>query len=72
MTQVFLASRNAKTAKRFATAKPKRVGKGKFRARATVEVPKRWKGRFRYASCFPYNGGMGDPHLGCPKRKYKF
>src|SRR4051812_6021284 len=51
--------------------KGKRV-KGRFRATALVRIPKAWKGRFRYASCFPYNGGMGDPHLGCPKRKYKF
>jgi hypothetical protein len=49
----------------------KRV-KGRFRARASVRLPAAWKGRFRYASCFPYNGGMGDPHLGCPKKRYKF
>jgi hypothetical protein len=49
----------------------KRV-KGRFRARVSVRIPAAWKGRFRYASCFPYNGGMGDPHLGCPKRRYKF
>ena len=29
----YLSSRNAKTAKRFASAVPKRIGKGKFRAR---------------------------------------
>src|SRR3954467_3790859 len=49
----------------------KRV-KGRFRASALVRIPVAWKGRFRYASCFPYNGGMGDPHLGCPKRRYRF
>jgi hypothetical protein len=49
----------------------KRV-KGRFRARASVRIPAAWKGRFRYASCFPYNGGMGDPRLGCPKKRYKF
>jgi hypothetical protein len=46
--------------------------KGRFRASALVRIPPSWKGRFRYASCFPYNGGMGDPHLGCPKKRYKF
>jgi hypothetical protein len=51
--------------------KGKRV-KGRFRASALVRIPVAWKGRFRYASCFPYNGGMGDPRLGCPKRSYKF
>lgn len=49
----------------------KRV-KGRFRARASIRIPAAWKGRFRYASCFPYNGGMGDPRLGCPKTRYKF
>ena len=34
--------------------------------------PPAWKGRFRYASCFPYNAGMGNPKLGCPKKSYKF
>jgi hypothetical protein len=51
--------------------KGKRV-KGRFRARALVRIPKAWKGHFRYASCFPYNAGMGNPKLGCPKKKYKF
>jgi hypothetical protein len=51
--------------------KGKRV-KGRFRATAQVRIPKAWKGRFRYASCFPYNAGMGNPKLGCPKKKYKF
>jgi hypothetical protein len=49
----------------------KRV-KGRFRSRVSVRIPASWNGRFRYASCFPYNGGMGDPHLGCPKKRYKF
>jgi hypothetical protein len=66
----YLSSRNAKKAKRFATAVPKRIGKGKFRARATVEVPDSWNGRFRYASCFRYSkgSGMGDPKASCPRR----
>jgi hypothetical protein len=46
--------------------------KGRFRASANVRLPAAWKGRFRYASCFPYNRGMGNPKLGCPKRRYKF
>jgi hypothetical protein len=51
--------------------KGKRV-KGRFRASAQVRIPAAWKGRFRYASCFPYNAGMGNPKLGCPKKRYKF
>jgi hypothetical protein len=51
--------------------KGKRV-KGRFRASAVVRIPESWKGRFRYASCFPYNAGMGNPKLGCPKKRYRF
>ena len=51
--------------------KGKRV-KGRFRATTQVRIPKAWKGRFRYASCFPYNAGMGNPKLGCPRKNYKF
>jgi len=47
--------------------KGKRV-KGRFRASALVRIPRSWAGRFRYASCFPYNAGMGSPKLGCPKQ----
>jgi hypothetical protein len=46
--------------------------KGRFRASAQVRIPAAWQGRFRYASCFPYNAGMGNPRLGCPKKRYKF
>lgn len=53
------------------TRRGKRV-KGRFRASALVRIPRAWRGRFRYASCFPYSGGMGDPRLGCPKRRYRF
>ena len=50
----------------------RQVVKGRFRASAQVRIPKAWKGRFRYASCFPYNAGMGNPKLGCPKKSYRF
>ncbi len=49
----------------------KRV-KGRFRARTLVRIPAAWHGSFRYASCFPYNAGMGNPKLGCPKTRYRF
>ena len=49
-----------------------KVRKGRFRATALVRIPKAWQGRFRYASCFPYNAGMGNPKLGCPKKTYRF
>jgi hypothetical protein len=49
-----------------------KIKKGRFRATAVVHIPRAWKGRFRYASCFPYNAGMGNPKLGCPKKRYRF
>ena len=49
-----------------------KIRKGRFRATAVVRVPASFKGRFRYASCFPYNAGMGNPKLGCPKKRYTF
>jgi hypothetical protein len=66
-----IASRAAKSTTRPLKRKGKRVP-GRFRASADVRLPAAWKGRFRYASCFPYNAGMGNPELGCPKRRYKF
>ena len=53
-------------------SKKRRPVKGRFRASAQVRIPAAWKGRFRYASCVPYNAGMGNPRLGCPKQNYKF
>jgi len=61
-----------KTAPLAKRVKTRRTRRGRFMARATVRIPKAWQGRFRYASCFPYNAGLGDPKLGCPKRKYRF
>ena len=65
------APRAAKAKTKPVMRKGKRV-KGRFRARADVRIPAAWKGRFRYASCFPYNAGMGNPTIGCPKKKYRF
>jgi hypothetical protein len=67
--------RRAPLAARVKTKPVKRKGKvrkGRFRATALVRIPKAWGGHFRYASCFPYNAGMGNPKLGCPKKRYKF
>jgi len=69
-----LAAR-AKTKPVRAKAKGKKKGKiikGRFRASALVRIPQAWGGRFGYASCFPYNAGMGNPKLGCPKKRYTF
>jgi hypothetical protein len=66
-----IASRAAKSETRPLKRKGKRV-RGRFRSVAQVRIPAAWKGRFRYASCFPYNAGMGNPKLGCPKTRYRF
>jgi hypothetical protein len=77
-TFFYVGQAGKKTAPRAAKVKTepvKRKGKrvkGRFRASAAVRIPEAWKGRFRYASCFPYNAGMGNPKLGCPKRRYRF
>jgi hypothetical protein len=72
-TNFYLARPGAKSAPRVATAKPKRIGRGRFKAVATVRVPRAWKGGFRYGSCFRYSegSGLGDPKASCPKR-YRF
>ena len=72
-TIFYLGPRDAKTAKPVARAKPRKVGRGRFEATATVRLPRAWKGAFRYGSCFRYSegSGMGAPGVACPKR-YRF
>ena len=77
-TLFYVGKAGKPTAPLAARAKTKRVKrkgkvrKGRFRAAALVRIPRAWKGEFRYASCFPYNAGMGNPKLGCPKKRYRF
>jgi hypothetical protein len=63
----------AKRAQLRATAKTRRVRAGRFVARATVRIPKSFKGRFRYVSCFGYSkgSGMGDPSVRCPRKSIR-
>jgi hypothetical protein len=72
-TNFYLARPGAKSAPRVATAKPERIGRGRFKAVATVRLPRAWRGGFRYGSCFRYSegSGLGDPKASCPKR-YRF
>jgi hypothetical protein len=72
-TIFYLGPRDAKTAKPAARAKPRKIGRGRFKATATVKLPRAWKGAFRYGSCFRYSegSGMGAPSATCPKR-YRF
>ena len=72
-TTFYLGPKDAKSAKPFARARPRRIGKGRFKATATVKLPREWNGEFRYGSCFRYSegSGMGAPGASCPKR-YRF
>lgn len=53
-----------------AEAETRRVRAGRYLARATVRIPKSFRGSFQYVSCFVYSpgSGMGDPDQRCPRR----
>jgi hypothetical protein len=53
-----------------AQVETERVRAGRYRAKARVRIPKSYRGRFQYVSCFRYSpgSGMGDPDQRCPKR----
>jgi hypothetical protein len=72
-TIFYLGPSGAKTAPAVARAKPQRIGRGRFKAVATVRLPRAWNGGFRYGSCFRYSegSGLGDPNASCPTR-YRF
>ena len=69
-TIFYVGRRGAKRAPRAATGELERIRAGRYRSTAIVRLPARWKGRFRYASCFRYTGGsgMGNPRSSCPRR----
>jgi hypothetical protein len=71
-TFFYVGRRGLKTAPLAARARTRRVRRGRFIARALIRIPAAWNGRFRYASCFPYSAGMGDPKVGCPKQRFRF
>lgn len=66
-TLFYLGSGTAARSSRRVSARTRRLAAGRFRATATIRLPKAWKGRFKYASCFGYtkDSGMGDPARGC-------
>jgi hypothetical protein len=53
-----------------AAAETRKVRAGRYVAKATVRLPKAFRGRFQYVSCFVYSpgSGMGDPDQRCPRR----
>ena len=72
-TLFYVGSGSATSAAVSARGKTKRVRAGRYRSVVTVTLPRAFRGRFQYASCFAYTpgSGMGDPAQGCPKR-YSF
>jgi hypothetical protein len=69
----YLGPRGASTGRRVARALPHRIARGRFKASAVVRLPRSFRGRFRFASCFLYSrgSGMGNPRARCP-RKWRF
>ena len=69
-TIFYVGKRGRKRAPRVATGELERIRRGRYRSTAIVRIPAKWKGRFRYASCFRYTGGsgMGNPRASCPRR----
>jgi len=51
-------------------AETRRLRAGRYVASARIRLPKSFRGRFQYVSCFTYSrgSGMGDPDQRCPKR----
>jgi hypothetical protein len=51
-------------------AETRRLRAGRFEARATVRLPRSYRGSFQSVSCFRYSpgSGMGDPDQRCPRR----
>jgi hypothetical protein len=72
-TLFYVGPRSERTAPVAATAKTRRVRRGRYQATAVVRLRRSWRGRFQYASCFRYTqgSGLGDPKARCPKR-YRF
>lgn len=72
-TIFYVGPRDAKRAPRAAVGELERIRAGRYRSSALVRLPAKWKGRFRYASCFRYTGGsgMGNPRSTCPQ-KFRF
>jgi hypothetical protein len=69
-TIFYVAKKGAAKGAIAARAELERLRPGRYRARAEVDLPKRWKGNFQYAGCLPYSpgSGMSDPRAHCPRR----
>jgi hypothetical protein len=72
-TRFYVGSQAARRVRLRAIARTRRVRAGRYRAVARVRIPARFRGQFRYVSCFPYSpgSGMGDPSRRCPRRYFR-
>jgi hypothetical protein len=70
LTLFYVGPRSAASAPVRARGVPRRLGPGRFKAFVTIRLPRSYRGRFQYGTCFRYSrgSGMGDPALGCPRR----
>jgi hypothetical protein len=73
-TFFYLGARGAERSSKRVSAKTKRTSAGHYTAVATVHLPSRWHGRFRFGSCFRTTpgSGMGEPSATCPKLHLRF
>ena len=73
-SRFYLGRPHAARAPAVGVARVRRRRAGRYVARLTVRVPKRYKGRFSYAVCFRASrrSGMGDPAEACPRRRFSF
>jgi len=73
-TLFYVGPRGARAGRLRATAQTRRTSATRYVARASVRLPARYEGRFRYASCFRYStgSGMGDPAATCPGGSFRF
>jgi hypothetical protein len=73
-TLFYLGARGAERASMRRTGDVHRTRAGRYTSQATVTLPRRWHGAFKYASCFRFSpgSGMGDPAGSCPRKRLKF
>lgn len=73
-TLFYLGRHGAKRSSMRVSGKVKRTSAGRYTSMVTVTLPARWKGEFRFGTCFRTSpgSGMGDPAATCPKKHLTF
>jgi hypothetical protein len=72
-TRFYVGRDGAETGLLKAVADVEEKRPGRWVSKATIRIPAKWDGKFRYGSCFRYSpgSGMGDPDASCPKRRLR-